>query len=551
MNIPTTRWRSLQKLALIIIAIVSLLHFINLETKPYWNDEVYTSLRLSGYTKADVFEFSRSTQQTFGSLKSFQCLNANNNLDDTLTGLITDDVHPPLYFVLVYYWAKLKVCSIANLRLFSSGLSLLVLPSSYLLAYEIFGSLEVALLATVLIASSPIFLIYAQEARQYGLLTFLSLLSSFIMLRIQNDRKNTNFYFYYILVSTAGLYCHTLYQLVIVGQVMYCLFDSLPSHQTIANDSWTGKIKTCFNRSQKIFLSLLISWGLFSIWLVKVVHNNGLNILVGADYTWKDFPLNLLWQRITLNLTSLLYDFEHPVKSSLLVTNSIDRSILNLGWSNISIAILICILLLYAICHTLWHGDRSRISLLGWLAMPSVLFLLKDLILGGSASTIIRYQLLTVSGIYFALAFCLVDLYKQATKRFLKFSIICLIALIIQLQLYSNSVYLAAPTWWNKMGDYQIQNFAKLANESCNPMILLESNPRKMVNLLKISHVLEPSIPFRLVPKQDLSTASSQDSDVVLELRARLPSLNLECSRREGQRIGFSQNWSRVADLNR
>ncbi|NRB06415.1 MAG: glycosyltransferase family 39 protein [Richelia sp.] len=126
---------------------------------------------------------------------------------------MTDDAHPPLYFVSLYYWTKLTGCSTTNIRLLSSVLSLLILPSSYLLAYEIFHSLEIALLATTLISGSPIFLIYAQEARHYGLLTFLGLLSSWILLPIQSDIKNTKLYPSYALVSTAGLYCHTLYYL--------------------------------------------------------------------------------------------------------------------------------------------------------------------------------------------------------------------------------------------------------------------------------------------------------------------------------------------------
>ena len=68
---------SLQRVGLVLILILALTRFINLETKPYWNDEVYTSLRLSGYTKVDIFERVGTEQKTFKDLEIFQCPNSD------------------------------------------------------------------------------------------------------------------------------------------------------------------------------------------------------------------------------------------------------------------------------------------------------------------------------------------------------------------------------------------------------------------------------------------------------------------------------------------
>lgn len=537
-------------LSILLIIAISLTRVINLGTKPYWYDEVYTSLRLSGYTKADVLEFSQSGQHTFGELKQFQCPNANNTVNDTLNSLITDSTHPPFYFALLYYWAKLTGCNVTNLRLLSSLLSLLVILVSYLLAYEIFRQVEVALLATVLMAASPIFLIYAQEARAYALMTFLSLLSSWIFLRIQRDRKNLGLYCGYIVITTVGLYCHTLYQFVVFAQVMYCLSDIAPDSKSAQKDPWIQKISVGLHKHRAILLSVLLSWGLFIVWLIRVVRTNGFTIRAGANYTWKDFPLSLLWQRITLNLTGLIYDFQHPFKSKLFSGRSVDDSVLSLGPGNLVIVVLVCALLLYSTFYTLYLKRTARSRLLSWLAILSGIFLLKDLVLGGSASTIIRYQLLTVVVIYFALAFYLVDVCRSFSGKLSKGIVVGVVVFLLQLQLYSNWVYLASPSWWSKLGERRIDDFAELVHQSCNPLILVESSPGKMIDLLKFNHALAPSVPYQLVAEEDISTESLRDSDAILETNASSPAPVPECREYESKTIGFSEDWARAADLN-
>ena len=83
-------------------------------------------------------------------------------------------------------------------------------------------------MATGLITLSPIYLIYAQEARSYSLLTLISLGSSFILLKILNrssqSQETANDWIAYIGFSTLGLYTHTLYYLVLFVQLVYVQF---------------------------------------------------------------------------------------------------------------------------------------------------------------------------------------------------------------------------------------------------------------------------------------------------------------------------------------
>jgi hypothetical protein len=82
------------------------------------------------------------------------------------------------------------------------------------------------------------------------------------------------------------------------------------------------------------------------------------------------------------------------------------------------------------------------------------------------------------------------------------------------MQIYSNFNYLKSSTWWSKYGDYKLQEFAHQVNQSAHPIILGEANYREMVNLLKLSYILNPSVPFELVDKENFSEISLNSYDV-------------------------------------
>ncbi|TAH23711.1 MAG: hypothetical protein EAZ10_12665, partial [Oscillatoriales cyanobacterium] len=53
-NPPLEKW--LRFLIIAVLAIGILFRFVNLDRKFYWIDENYTSLRVSGYTEAEIIK---------------------------------------------------------------------------------------------------------------------------------------------------------------------------------------------------------------------------------------------------------------------------------------------------------------------------------------------------------------------------------------------------------------------------------------------------------------------------------------------------------------
>ena len=90
-------------------------------------------------------------------------------------------------------------------------LSLLSLPLMYALAWELFAARTAALLATALLAISPFDVLFAQTARQYGLLTTMVIASQWLLLRSLR-RSSWQDWGAYALAIAIGLYTHPFFR---------------------------------------------------------------------------------------------------------------------------------------------------------------------------------------------------------------------------------------------------------------------------------------------------------------------------------------------------
>lgn len=89
---------------------------------------------------------------------------------------------PPLYYVLVWLWARVFGTHEVGLRSFSALCGTLTIPVMWSLGRRL-ASERVGLIAAVLTAVSPILFWYSQEARAYSLLVLLSALSLLALAR--------------------------------------------------------------------------------------------------------------------------------------------------------------------------------------------------------------------------------------------------------------------------------------------------------------------------------------------------------------------------------
>lgn len=123
-----------------------------------------------------------------------------------IQGTETQDLHPPLYFVLLRLWMLGAGHSEFAVRAFSAMLGVLLVPLTAALAARLIGR-RAALPAAALAAFSPFAVWYGQEARMYTLVPLLSALSVYVLLRALEERR-LRFYVAYLAATAALLYTH-------------------------------------------------------------------------------------------------------------------------------------------------------------------------------------------------------------------------------------------------------------------------------------------------------------------------------------------------------
>jgi len=109
-----------------------LFRFVYVDRKVYSLDETYTSLRISGYTLAEV------KQQLFNGqvisseqFTEFQSPNGNKNISDTVMSLVIESPEKsPLYFIIARFWVETFGNSVTVIRYLSALISLLVFIGS-------------------------------------------------------------------------------------------------------------------------------------------------------------------------------------------------------------------------------------------------------------------------------------------------------------------------------------------------------------------------------------------------------------------------------------
>ncbi|MCW5313577.1 hypothetical protein GTQ43_07055 [Nostoc sp. KVJ3] len=85
--------KSLLRFLIIILLVIGVFfRFVNLDKKLYWGDEVFSSLRISGYTLSEMNQqLSNSHLTSVEDLHKYQYPNAEKSSIDTIKGVAFED----------------------------------------------------------------------------------------------------------------------------------------------------------------------------------------------------------------------------------------------------------------------------------------------------------------------------------------------------------------------------------------------------------------------------------------------------------------------------
>lgn len=478
-NLPRN-WLSF--LIIAVLAIGILFRFVNLDRKFYWIDETYTSLRVSGYTEAEMIkQISYDKITSPSDLQKYQQINSEKTLSDSLNSLATEDPqHPPLYYVLARFWAQWFGSSAAAMRSLAAVISLLVFPAIYWLAWELFESSAVAWMAIAIFAISPYHILFAQEARQYSLWTLTTILSSAALLRAMRPEENQNpiwlvsHWAVYAVTAAMGFYTHLLFVCVAAAHAIYVAL--------IAN--WRD-IKTFI----AYYVAALIALIGFMPSLVNTVEN--FNQIRSTTVWAEQTSLLRLVSRWAGSLSIAFFDIGIDGSASATQLALI-----------IPAGLAILALVGYAI-YFLCRQTPKRVWLMVLLliATTAIFLALPDILKGGRRSGNPRYLVPCYVGIQLAVAYLLSakisnkfdNLKQQTLWKVVIVSLFC--AGII-----SGGVSSQSDSWWNKGSGWLRAELevAAIVNSASNPLIISDAN---IAYMMALSYRLQPQVKLLIEPR--------------------------------------------------
>ena len=135
--------------------------------------------------------------------------------------IVAQDVHMPMYHVLLHYWMIVFGTGVEAVRSMSLVFFVACIPALYLLARTILNR-GWSLVVVTLFALSPFMNWYGSEARMYTLLTFFALLSQYFYVRILQGKQGWGGY---AVTAIIGVYSHYFFMFTLAAQAIFYLFN--------------------------------------------------------------------------------------------------------------------------------------------------------------------------------------------------------------------------------------------------------------------------------------------------------------------------------------
>lgn len=157
----------------------------------FWFDEAYSVL-ISATTPSEIWRYS------------------------------ADDVHPPLYYLLLHVWMFFWGESVFSVRLMSAVTGVLTVPVSVWLV-GIIATRRAAILAGFLTALLPVAVRYSQEARMYALLALCCVAATLTLVYWVKNSRHCRYLYAYALIMALGFYTHYFAGLCLVAHWLYLL----------------------------------------------------------------------------------------------------------------------------------------------------------------------------------------------------------------------------------------------------------------------------------------------------------------------------------------
>lgn len=430
----------LRAVILLVVLAGAALHFVDLERKPYWFNEVFTNIKVAAHDEhreiiPALFEGRSVSRER---LLAFQQLKPGSGVADVVAILIAKDVKwAPGYFVAARLWAEHAGTSVTAMRLFSALIGIAVLPAMFWLSLELFRRPDVAWMTTALHAVSPLFLRYSQEARPTTLWALCIIVASAALLRA-NRTNASGMWSLYAVALALGLYVNTQTLMVLAIHALYML--------------WVRRELTA-HALRAYLITTALALAAFGPWLWLMARNRG-NVLATTGHLREATELVDLLQIWAAHLGRTVVAFGEyagPLEA----------------WAAVVVLLLVAVALL-----DLRSASPPRVAafLILLVAVPIAVLVLPDVAFGWRLSSRDRYFLPAHLGLQLALAnLAVTHIASQGRIDRLRGPVA---ASLLIAGIVSSVAAVRAETWWGQHG--ADREAARVINQAKRPLVITQ-----------------------------------------------------------------------------
>lgn len=178
----------------LLVLFLGCIRFLNIGQQSPWLDEIYTLIDS----------------------------NPNLSFKEIFDNITKNEVHPPIYFVLIYYYFKIFGYSIEILRFFSGFFGILCLILTYISVKNYFNK-QSAQIGTLFLSVNSAFMGFSHEGRSYTFLIFFYI-CSFLLLHKSVNYNKTIFYTLLIVVNLILLYSTYFSVFIVFSQFLFIVY---------------------------------------------------------------------------------------------------------------------------------------------------------------------------------------------------------------------------------------------------------------------------------------------------------------------------------------
>jgi uncharacterized membrane protein len=438
--------------------------FDHLDRKLFWQDEAFTALRVSGHLERHYRNLFDEKHVAARDILAYQERAPHGSDWNVVTGLAAEDPHHgPLFYLLDRLWIDVAGSSISAYRGLSAALGTLALGFAFLFGRKLLGSSRGGGVLAALIAVSPFFILYSQQAREYALFAALALLASLLLLEARE--RGGAAWALYAAAAALGLYADPLFALL------------LAAHAVV--------VAACGRRRAPAVRGFLAACAAaaaaFSPWLINAASARS---SIEAQLGWgtQSYPVRYVLEKWAFNSGALFFDYEFRDQRYA------------------ALVVPLLFLVAGAVVYVARFGrPLPRAFVAATCGIGFGAFLLRDLVTGSHFATIMRYGTVGWLGVACAVAAFLCAGLDSRDAR-LRAAAGAAFALVLACGLGSAWGRSGEVNWWSNNDQVAFQEVGALIDHRARPLVLCEN--RWHVPLI-LAHYVRPETEFLLFEGDD------------------------------------------------